>query len=231
MSQSKKNQIGVIIVEDDPMVCRINEGFLDRISGFKHIGSYETIEKAKIAIKELEPGLILLDVYFHGKGAVGVDLLKWIRVNGYDTDVMLVTADDHSQTISNALRLGAVDYLIKPFRFKRFEEALYKYKKIVEDLHGGSSIKQETLDQVLNIVGHDEEETYMPHKNRTYNIINAFLTEHMNKGFTAGQIAEELGISRVTARRYLDVMEKDKIVELVLEYGSIGRPNNKYKIK
>jgi len=231
MSQSKINQIGVLIVEDDPMVCRINEGFLGRIPGVKHMGSYETIEKAKEAIEKLTPKLILLDVYFHGKGMVGVDLLKWIRDKGYDIDVIFITADDHSKTISKALRLGAVDYLIKPFRFKRFEEAILKYLKMVEDIHNGISIKQEALDLVLNMPGFEEEDNSGTHKNKTYNYINKFLSEHKRQSYTAGEIAKELGISRITARRYLDVMEKDDVVELILEYGSVGRPNNKYKIK
>ncbi|GKT33744.1 Signal transduction response regulator, citrate/malate metabolism like protein, partial [Aduncisulcus paluster] len=49
-------------------------------------------------------------------------------------------------------------------------------------------------------------------------------------GYTAQEVADELGISRITARRYLDEMESEDKLELYLEYGKVGRPRNKYRI-
>ena len=116
----------MLIVEDDPMVREINEKFLEKVEGFTLQGSVNSIEKAKEAILRDKPDLILLDVFFpQGKGT---DLLKWIRSENLKCDVILITADRNTDTVEEAFRYGAVDYLVKPFVFTRFKEALLHYK-------------------------------------------------------------------------------------------------------
>jgi len=44
----------------------------------------------------------------------------------------------------------------------------------------------------------------------------------------ADDLAEKLGIERVTVRRYLEYMEKENKVEKLVEYGKVGRPQHKY---
>lgn len=221
-----------MIVEDDPMVCRINEGFLEKIKGVSHIKTVYTIEKAKAVVESLKPDLILLDVYFQREGALGLDYLKWLRLKEFNVDVILITADNYPDTIAKALRYGAVDYLIKPFRFERLDQAFDKYKKMKFNLEGEGSIKQNELDHILDMSTIDQEvDKINSSKNRTYEQILEHLKNHSEEFFTAGQIADIIGTSRITARRYLDLMEKDEAVELVQEYGSVGRPTNCYKIK
>ncbi|WP_371414851.1 hypothetical protein [Caloramator sp. E03] len=44
-------------------------------------------------------------------------------------------------------------------------------------------------------------------------------------------MAKLVGVSRITARRYLDYLEKENKLEIEMEYGKIGRPRNKYRVK
>jgi two-component system response regulator DctR len=46
---------------------------------------------------------------------------------------------------------------------------------------------------------------------------------------SAEEVAEGVGLARVTARRYLDFLEKSGRVILELQYGSVGRPVNRYR--
>jgi two-component system response regulator DctR len=46
---------------------------------------------------------------------------------------------------------------------------------------------------------------------------------------SAEEVAEGVGLARVTARRYLDFLEKSNRVVLELQYGSVGRPVNRYR--
>ena len=118
--------IEVIIAEDDPMVREINSRFLERVEGFVLYKAVSNINDVKELISTKKPDLILLDVYLPKEN--GIDLLKWIRTQEIDIDIILITADKSIKRIQEAFRYGVVDYLIKPFSFKRFKEALIQFK-------------------------------------------------------------------------------------------------------
>ncbi len=243
MLQSQKNKYTVIIVEDDPMVRRINEGFLEKVSDYKHIGSYGSIKHAKDVILEKAPDLLLLDIFFPNEQ--GVELLKWLRENHIGTDVIFITADNSAQTIEEAKRYGAFDYLLKPFRYERLEEALIKYRQMREKLDAATTFNQKDVDHIMDaedaVIVQKQEEvevtsdhellTQHKHMNKTYQLIFNYLHDNPKDFFTAKNIGQRLGISRITARRYLDKMEQEDIVFVEPNYGSIGRPQNHYRLK
>ena len=225
--------IRTLIVEDDPMVMQINERFLEKVSGFEHVGSVNDIDSAKAMIVEQKPDLVLLDIFFStGKG---VDIIHWLREQDIETDVIFITADRNPKTIEKAFRYGAIDYLIKPYRFDRFEEALYKYKKLRSALETDENMDQDSIDSIgkdLNDTGINRQATgpLYEEKNQTHHDILNLLRKNQFAGFTAQEVADHLGISRITARRYLDEMESENKLELFLEYGKVGRPRNKYRL-
>lgn len=227
--------IKVLIVEDDPMVREINEKFLSKIAGFTLCDSVHSIEGAKKSIMEGNPDLVLLDIFFpEGKG---LDFLKWIRTENFKCDVIFITADKNMETVKEAFRYGAVDYLIKPFVFERFKEAMLHFKSWKSSLENKSSAEQEMIDQyTLN-----EKKTTLPKTDEiveakgfsqyTYEKVLDFIQSMENRAFTAQQVAKKIGVSRITARRYLDYLEREEKVVLELEYGKVGRPLNKFRLK
>ncbi|WHH61546.1 response regulator [Petroclostridium sp. X23] len=225
--------IQVLIVEDDPMVREINEKFLSKIEGYHVQHSVNSIEKAKEIIKQKKPDLILLDVFFpQGRG---IDLLKWIRSENIGCDVILITADKNMNTVEEAFRYGVVDYLIKPFTFERFREALLQYKDRKNNLKKMYSAEQDIIDKyILNEkrTGLEEEvkdiKGFSPH---TYKKIVETISDMKGETFTSYQIAKKVGVSRITARRYLDYLEKEQKVIVEPEYGNVGRPKNRYRLK
>jgi response regulator of citrate/malate metabolism len=118
--------IKVMIVEDDPMVIEINSKFLKRVEGFTLLKAVSNLEDAKKIILLGKPDLILLDVYLPKEN--GIDFLKWIRAQEIKIDVILITADKSIERIQEAFRYGVVNYLIKPFSFEKFKEALLQFK-------------------------------------------------------------------------------------------------------
>lgn len=225
--------IRTLIVEDDPMVLQINERFLGKVQGFEHIGSVNDILSAKDMIQSLEPDLLLLDIFFSvGRG---IDVIQWLREENIDTDVIFITADRNPKTIERAFRFGAVDYLVKPFRFDRFEEALEKYRRQYQAYTSEANLDQSDIDSMSHSLRSTEDQTsltssIMDEKNQTLLDILNLLKRNAAIGYTAQEVADELGISRITARRYLDEMESEGKLELYLEYGKVGRPRNKYRI-
>mgnify|MGYP000353509466 CR=1 FL=1 len=227
--------IKVLIVEDDPMVREINEKFLKKIEGYKLCGSVGTIEKAKEVILQNKPDLILLDIFFpQGKG---LELLKWTRKKDLKIDVILITADRNIESVEEAFRYGAIDYIVKPFVFERFKEAMLQYKNRRKSLEASESINQEIIDKyVLNEKRYnnnffEEIGDVKGFSQYTYEKVIEFIENMKGESFTAQQVAKGIGVSRITARRYLDLLEKEQKIVLELEYGKVGRPQNKYRLK
>jgi len=222
----------VMIIEDDPMVMEINKRFLSKVDGFELVGTSDNLENVKEKIVKLKPDLILLDVFFP-KGR-GTDILKWARIQEINIDVILITADKNSETVAEAFRYGVVDYLIKPFKFQRFEEALKNYKDLQEKLKQTKQVNQKIIDELNNIEIKDtlsiSEILSDMEKNPTFSKLLSYILENSDKSFTATSIAKDLGVSRITARRYLDYLDKNNVLMLDLEYGSIGRPKNKFRL-
>lgn len=226
------NQINVFIVEDDPMVKEINKRFLEKMDGFKVIDDASSIKEAKIKIRKCTANLVLLDVFLpDGKG---IELLKWIRLEGINVDTILITADKCKASVDEAFKYGAIDYLIKPFKFERFKDALVNYKNRFFELKNVEDINQEHIDQYIlniNVEEQGERELCKGLNIKTYNKIIDFMKLKGNEKLTAEEIANGSGLARVTARRYLEKMVEEGKVEIYQEYGKIGRPTNYYKVK
>ncbi len=227
--------IKVLIVEDDPMVREINEKFLKRIEGYKICDSVGSIDRSKEIILQNKPDLILLDIFFpQGKG---LELLKWTRKKDLKIDVILITADRNMESVEEAFRYGAVDYIVKPFVFDRFKEAMLQYRNRRKNLSSNEDIDQEIIDKYVfnekktnsNLL--EEIGDVKGFSQYTYEKVIDYIGDMKNKSFTAQQVAKSIGVSRITARRYLDLLEKEQKIILELEYGKVGRPQNKYRLK
>lgn len=230
------SNIKVFIVEDDPMVKEINKRFLEKLEGFIVIGYASSIEEAKDKIIKAKAELILLDIFLpDGKG---IDLLKWIRIKEIYVDTILITADKCKSSVDEAFKYGAIDYLIKPFKFDRFKEALYNYRSRFIELRKVDNMNQAYIDQyILNINSNfieeevQEKELCKGLSLKTYNKIIDYMNQKYEEHLTAEEIAQGSGLARVTARRYLEKMSEEGKVEINQEYGKIGRPTNYYILK
>ncbi|GKV66084.1 MULTISPECIES: response regulator [unclassified Sporosarcina] len=221
------SELAVYIVEDDPMVLEVNKGFLQKLNGFKLIGESMEGKPAIEQIRELQPDLILLDMYL--PDMTGMELLKLIRAENVASDVIMITAARDAITIREALRFGAVDYLVKPFRFERFQEALLKFSKNYWKFHSVDKLKQEDIDVWMGSTGKISD---LPKG------LNEFTMEQVYSGLksegvplTAEQLAQKVGMARVTVRKYLEFLSIDGKVHIELQYGNIGRPTRYYSSK
>ena len=118
--------MNVLIVEDDPMVALINKRYLEQITDIKTFGPVMYENDIIKSLKENDIDLILMDVFLPEKS--GIDILKAIREKNFFTDVIMITAANSTNEIKRAFAYGVVDYLVKPFEFERFKEAINKYK-------------------------------------------------------------------------------------------------------
>ncbi|HEY8805819.1 MAG TPA: response regulator [Clostridium sp.] len=227
--------IQVMIIEDDPMVRDINTKFLQRVEGFSLIKAASNLTEAKRFMNNHKPDLILLDIYLPKEN--GIDFLKWLRTEEINVDVILITADKTINRVQEAFRYGARDYLIKPFTLERFEESLLRFKDRYYNFKKANEIEQNELDKYISSSKDIEE--YNNNANQdltkglnkyTYETIWQQVEKIGEKYITAEELSEILGIARVTCRKYLEYMNKEGKVHMLIEYGKIGRPQHKYKI-
>ncbi|EJT6498938.1 response regulator [Clostridium perfringens] len=217
----------ILIVEDDPMVALINKRFLENM-GFKNIlGPVQTEEEIIKVLDKENIDLILLDVYLPKKN--GIDILKSLRYKKYLTDVIMITAANSVEEVKRAFAYGVTDYLVKPFEFERFEEAINKYKQKNNLLNKREALSQQDIDVISKSV---EEKIELPKglNQKTLDRIMEFLKENQGKVWTLREIAYELKISNVTIKKYMDYLEDVKKVNVTLTSGNVGRPEYKYTL-
>ncbi|MBO3376763.1 response regulator [Clostridium perfringens] len=217
----------ILIVEDDPMVALINKRFLENM-GFKNIlGPVQTEEEIIKVLDKENIDLILLDVYLPKKN--GIDILKSLRYKKYLTDVIMITAANSVEEVKRAFAYGVTDYLVKPFEFERFEEAINKYKQKNNLLNKREALSQQDIDVISKSL---EEKIKLPKglNQKTLDRIMEFLKENQGKVWTLREIAYELKISNVTIKKYMDYLEDVKKVNVTLTSGNVGRPEYKYTL-
>ncbi|SUY21052.1 response regulator [Clostridium perfringens] len=217
----------ILIVEDDPMVALINKRFLENM-GFKDIlGPVQTEEEIIQLLDKENIDLILLDVYLPKKN--GIDILKSLRYKKYLTDVIMITAANSVEEVKRSFAYGVTDYLVKPFEFERFEEAINKYKQKNNLLNKREALSQQDIDVISKSL---EEKIELPKglNQKTLDRIMEFLKENKGKVWTLREIAYELKISNVTIKKYMDYLEDIKKVNVTLTSGNVGRPEYKYTL-
>jgi two-component system, CitB family, response regulator MalR len=222
--------IKVLIVDDDPMVAEFNKRYLAELPGFILGGIVHNVADGLEFIKNTEVDLVLLDVYMPGRQ--GLELLKFIRENSLEVDVILITAASDSEKVQSALRLGAVDYLIKPFEFERFQQALLNYKEKFLFFGKNKRIKQEELDQKILAAeqrSSEGQERDLPKglTRTTLQVLFKVVKELGGSTFSTDEVADKADISRVSVRKYLKFLTEIGVLEESLTYG-IGRPVSLY---
>ncbi|QGQ45669.1 response regulator [Metabacillus sediminilitoris] len=223
--------INVLIVDDDPMVAEFNKQYLKKIDGFILVGIAHSVNEATKMINHQKVDLVLLDIYMPGEN--GLTLLSKIRKEKKELDVILITAASDVDKIQTGLRYGAVDYLIKPFEFKRFQKALISYKEQYLYLNQQTKMNQKDLDELL-LVKQDELVTAKPIKplpkglsRETLKVVFSAIKKQANFPFTTDEMAEITEISRVSIRKYLKFLSEVHVIDETLTYG-IGRPIYSY---
>jgi len=215
--------IEVLIVDDDFMVARIHTGFVERTPGFTVTGVAHTGAQALVEAERLQPDLVLLDVYL--PDVSGLDLLGALREAAPEVDVLVISAAREADTVRRALRGGIVHYLMKPFSYDDLRVRLEHYQQTYAGM-AGEQTDQADVDRVFGVSGTDKR---LP---KGFSVETLRLVEDTLRQETADVSAAEaaslLGISRVSARRYLEHLAEIGKVEVALRYGEVGRPERRY---
>lgn len=221
-----EQDLRVLVVDDDFMVASIHTKFVERTEGFEVVGVAATAAAALQEIDRLAPDLVLLDV--HLPDQTGIEVLRTLRGAGNDVGVVMVTAARESDTVRAAAANGAAHYLVKPFGYDDLRVRLEAFQTVHQALGAEGAARQQDIDAVFApVVTGRQGSTPKGLSPETAAAVRAAIEQHGE--ISAGECAEQVGISRVSARRYLEHFVEEGVLDVRLKYGGAGRPERRYR--
>lgn len=219
----------VIIVEDDPMVASINRQYLQSNPELSIIGEFRNGQDAIHFLEKHPVDLAVIDYYMPIMD--GHQFILNCHQKQLPVSIIMITAANHVQEISEILQLGIVDYLVKPFTFERFQIAIAKYLNLKKVLRPGAQLSQTELDKIMSpkLAQSSQQLLEKGLQEQTLTLIRDYLCEHTDAYLSSNEIAGKIGLSRITVRRYMNYLLENHEIISQIDYSTGGRPSIKYK--
>ncbi len=217
--------IQVLVVEDDPVAADAHQLYVDRVPGFSVAAVAHTRAEAVRALDRVPVDLLLLDLYL--PDGHGLQLLRALRAAGHAADVIAVTSARDLAVVREGVSLGVVQYVLKPFTFATLRDRLVRYAEFRST--AGEASGQDEVDRALATL-RTPQPARLPKglSSPTLEAVTRVLRAAPD-GVTAAAAGLELGISRITARRYLEHLVTAGRAVRSPQYGQIGRPELHYR--
>ena len=223
-----ESEIGVLIVEDEPVAADAHQAYVGRVPGFvvravahDGAGAIRQLGKPSSGID-----LVLLDM--HLPDLHGLDVVRTMRTAGHRADVIAVTSARDLEVVRAAVSQGIVQYLLKPFTFAALRDRLERYAGYRRQLTGDLACGQRDVDRAMAMLrGHDSNSLPKGMSPESLDAVVKVLRPSL-ESLSATEVAAVLGASRVTARRYLEYLADSELAVRRSRYGSAGRPEVEY---
>ncbi|WP_023586479.1 response regulator [Streptomyces thermolilacinus] len=217
--------IRVLVVEDDPVAADAHALYAGRVRGFQVVGVAHSRAAAVRLLERTPVDLILLDLYL--PDGHGLHLLRSLRAAGHSADVIAVTSARDLAVVREGVSLGVVQYVLKPFTFATLRDRLVRYAEFRAAV--GEASGQDEVDRALAAL-RAPQPAALPKglSGPTLAAVTRTLRE-APEGLTAAEAGAAVGISRITARRYLEHLVTAGRAERSPQYGQVGRPELQYR--
>ncbi|WP_417364813.1 response regulator [Glutamicibacter arilaitensis] len=225
----------VLVVDDEPETAAAHAKYVNRVPGFSTgaiaADGQQALSLLAAAREAKQPfDLVLLDMTL--PDLHGIDVAKRMRGRGLTTDIIAITAVRDLAVVRSAVATGITQYLIKPFTFAAFTEKLENHRRFISEISStGPDTSQRALDNAFSALRTTSASASLPKGliPETLAQITAHLRSKPDLCLSATELGEELGISRVTARRYLEHLADVKAVLKQPRHGTRGRPEYEYR--
>jgi response regulator of citrate/malate metabolism len=222
--------VRVLVVEDDALAAQAHADYVRRTAGFEVAAIARSSVEAVRALRA-DPGVQLLLLDMNLPDGHGLGLLRTIRSEGHLCDVIAVTAARDVEVVQRAVAQGVVLYLLKPFTYAGFRAKLEQYADYRARLSTADDLGQEEVDRALGLLrtSHPTRAT-LPKGMSGDTLRDVTAAVRAGDGArSATEVAEVVGASRVTARRYLEYLAGEGLVRRGVRYGGSGRPEVEYE--
>ncbi|MEU6669912.1 response regulator [Streptomyces sp. NPDC046727] len=223
----EQQPIRVLVVEDDPVAADAHVMYVGRVPGFVAVGKAHTGTEARRILDRTPVDLLLLDL--HLPDVHGLQFARSLRAAGYHADVIAVTSARDLAVVREGVSLGVVQYVLKPFTFATLRDRLVRYAEFHASV--GEASGQDEVDRALAVLRAPSSPAALPKglSGPTLERVTSALREAEEGGLTAAGVAEAVGISRITARRYLEHLVGAGRAGRSPLYGQVGRPELVYR--
>jgi response regulator of citrate/malate metabolism len=219
--------IRTLVVEDDALVAEVHASYVERVPGFAVAGVAHRATEALELLASRPVDLVLLD--FHLPDIKGLDMLRVLHArSAAPIDVIAVTAARDPETIRQAIAHGVSQYLVKPFAFATFADKLERYARYRAQVDDAAEPDQSEVDALLGTLRGPTARALPKGLNATTLDSVRDAVRDAQEPLTASEVAGRCGLSRVTARRYLEHLVVEGVVDLSMRYGGTGRPEHLY---
>ena len=221
----------VLIVEDDPMVAAIDRQYVESDSRFQVLQVCKSGGEALVLMEDCQPDLIILDYYTPSMD--GLEFVDRLHALGHYPSIIMVTSANDREIVQSLLSRGVLDYLVKPFAFDRFRQALDKFIQM-QGLFSGKqdSLDQGAIDRLMRRQEQSDSGAAQMSKGlnpATLERVRAFLSASRGQSLTSEEIAEQVRLSRITIRRYVNYMVENGELTSSIDYQTGGRPSIRYR--
>lgn len=215
-------ELTVLIVEDEPLVAVAHAAYVARVPGFAVVGTAGTVHAAAAALTRHRVDLVLLDLNL--PDGSGLDVLRGIRASGRAVDVLTITAAREVEPVRAALTLGVVGYLLKPFTFADLRDRLEAYRSYRAGLDATPAASQAAVDAMIGRLRPPADPGNAP-KGLDRGVLDEVIAAlRASAGASASEVGAAVGLSRVTARRYLTYLAEQGRATRTQRLGGSGRP-------
>ncbi|WP_405583640.1 response regulator [Streptomyces sp. NBC_01190] len=217
--------IRVLVVEDDPVAADAHVLYIGRVPGFAAVGTARSVAEARRTLERVPVDLILLDLYL--PDGHGLELARSLRAAGHRMDVIAVTSARDLSVVRTGVSLGVVQYILKPFAFATLRDRLEGYAHFRAS--AGEAGSQDEVDRALATL-RAPGPAVLPKGLSAPTLATVIQTLRVAPlGLTASAAAQSVGISRITARRYLEHLVEAGRAARTPAYGQVGRPELHYR--
>jgi response regulator of citrate/malate metabolism len=144
-------------------------------------------------------------------------------------DVIVISSRKESSAVRAAMQRGALYYLVKPTRVGVVEQTLHRYAATAARLASSDVVEQQEIDRIFRSLHMDQATRATSISAATeQSVLDALAAAGTD--LSAHEVAEAVGFSRATARRYLEDLADRGHIEARLRYGPTGRPQHRYQI-
>ena len=220
--------IRTLVVDDDFMAVSVHRQFVERVPGFDVVGEATTGREALELVEKLRPDLVLLDIYLPDEN--GIELMRKLRaVAAPPIDVIAITSAKDVDVLRDAMQLGVVHYIVKPFTFLTFRERLETYAEARRRLADMWQAEQRDIDRLYGLLRTSSEASLPKGISPPTLTLVASLLRDSDSPLSTAELAARAGISPGVARRYLRFLADSGAVDFTLRYGAAGRPEHLYR--
>jgi response regulator of citrate/malate metabolism len=219
-----------VIVDDDVEVAALHARFVAAHPAFSVAATAHNGPAALAVIAEHRPDLVLLD--FDLPGLSGLEVLRDVRaLGGAQPEVIAVTAARDVESVRQARSAGIQHYLVKPFTaldLKARLDDVARDRLALLESGEREQLAQRDIDALMR--SGTRVRTQLPKglSGETLGTVEAALGSAPQS--SAAEIAELSGLSRVSARRYLEYLVEVNRAQKTLDYATAGRPSTRFSV-